>query len=126
MGLYEQQTTNVQRVTSGAGAPGQALKVFSGTQLLTSGPTIVLETVTTGKTLRITDIIFTTDASAPVVIQIQAAGVTIFPCAISTTSNVQAVGLDTQPTATTGQQVQILCGTVSAKTLYYYVAGFEE
>ena len=120
---------SIGRVTAGGPAPGQAVKNYCGITTLTASPqTITLETVTAGKTYIITDIIATTNdtAAGAFLIQIQAAGTPIFQSHINATKGIEAVGLETQPTSTTGQLVTLVipAGTVG-KQVAYNIYGVE-
>ncbi|HLG72146.1 MAG TPA: hypothetical protein VFE42_20700 [Chloroflexota bacterium] len=120
---------SVQRVTAGLIAPGQTVKQFTGKQASsTSGPTTVpLETVTAGKTFIITDIFVGCDSTTAVDIQITAGGSPIFRGHLSTTASIQMAGMETQPNATAGQQVNlVLPQTAAVQQFTFFISGVEQ
>ena len=119
-----------QRSTAGGAAPGQAIKNYVGiTTLTSSAQPIALETVTTGKTYLITDIIATTDdaASGSLLISITSAGTSIFYSHINSTKGIEVPGIETQPVSTAGQAVvlNLPAGTVGKK-IAWNVFGIEQ
>lgn len=121
-------TNNVQRVTSGGLAAGQIKRTYVGstptsTVAVTS---VALSTVTAGKTLYITDVIITTDQTAPLDVQIQAAAVAIYRAAISA----GAGNSGNLVTAITGASTQAITLnipiTTAIQNVTYTVVGFEE
>jgi hypothetical protein len=106
-----------------------AVRKFNGkTATVTTGTTpVVLFTVTTGKTFYLTDLYLATDQTTPLDVQLQAAGAAIMNLGVSTTQPVNLPGIDTQPTATTAQAVQLLLPqTAAAQNVWYFVSGYEQ
>lgn len=116
----------VVRMNAGSVAPGQTLKTFTGTVSIASGATQPLETVTTGKTLYITDIVIGANTATQFLVRIQAAGVDIFDdyCK-GDTGPIQAIGMESQPNAASGTVVQILFAAAAVTTASFFVAGWE-
>jgi hypothetical protein len=118
------------RVTSGPPAAGQTIRKYNGKQATsTSAATpVALYTVTAGKTFYITDIFLSTDqAGTPLDVAIQAAGGNIFNAGVSTTSQVQLAGIDSQPSAAASQAVTLLLPiTTAVQNVWYFIAGFEQ
>jgi len=117
------------RSTAGGPAPGQAAKNYSGTATLSTSAatTIPLETVTTGRTYLITDIVITTTSAAAILAQILANGLQIFGSHINGTKGIEAPGLETQPSATAGQVVSLVIGQVAAAaSVAYNIFGIEQ
>jgi hypothetical protein len=117
----------VFRVNASLPAPGQVQKDYSGTQALSASPTtIVLETVTTGRTYLITDLDFTiSGASGQILVQIQVGGVSVFNGYVNTTKGLECQ-FETGPIALAGQVVQIVVAASAASTLAYNVYGTEQ
>lgn len=117
---------SIARATAGGPAPGQVLKNYSGTVALTgSAQTIPLETVTTGFTYIITDVLITTTNASAQLLQITAAGTPIFQMHAYTSKGIEAPGIETQPTATTGQAVALVVPS-GAGTVAYNIYGVEQ
>lgn len=96
------------RTSAGPPAPGQVAKNYTGTVTLGAAAiTVPLETVTTGRTYYITDMILTT-TSAAILAQLTAATIPLFQAHINSTKGIEAQGIETQPTATTGQAVALV------------------
>jgi len=119
-----------QRFSAGAGALGQALKTYAGKQALSAvGVTsIPLETVTAGKTFFITDIYISHDSALVLDAQITAAGTRIFggPCK-GDTAPIQMPGMETQPSASSGQAVALVLPIAAGPpNVYFYIAGYEQ
>lgn len=102
----------VFRTSAGYTAPGQTAKTFIGKQALSAGgtTTINLYTVAAGKTFLITDIYLSADSAQQLSdVQIQAGGVPIFRAPVKgDTGPVQMPGIETQPTASSGQLVTLV------------------
>lgn len=118
------------RMNAGSVASGQSLKVYSGTIALstTVTTTVALETVASGKQFYVTDIIIGSNSAAPFLVQITAAGTPVFSqyCK-GDTGPIQATGIESQPSATSTQAVNLVFGIVgSATTASYNVSGFEQ
>lgn len=125
------QTSPVQgatgRITAGGPAPGQVLKNYTGTVTLSaSAQSVALETVTTGRSYLITDIMLTQDDTLANLVTIQAAGVAIVTAHVNT-AGFPAPGIESQPTATTGQAVtfNVPAGTVGKK-IAFNIFGIEQ
>lgn len=121
-------TSNVQRVTSGGLAAGQTQRTFVGsTPTITTGATsVALGTVTSGKTLYITDVIITTDQTAPLDVQIQAAAVAIYRAAVSAGAG-NSGDLVTAVKGTSLQAITLNIPTTTAvQNVTYTIVGFEE
>lgn len=124
--IVSQPTTASQRTTAGGPAPGQVAKNYSGTVTLGAGvTTIPLETVTTGRTYFITDTIITSTNSAAILAQLTAATIPILQAHINATKGLEAVGIETQPTATTGQAVALVFPAGTGQ-IAYTVLGIEQ
>lgn len=118
----------VERVNAGYVGVGQSAKVYTGTQLLTAGPiTIPLETVPAGKIFFITDIYISANTATQFSVQITAGGVPVFAgfCK-GDTGPIQMAGMETQPQASAGQQVNLVLGIASVTTAAYYLGGVEQ
>jgi hypothetical protein len=120
--------TSSLRVTAGGIAPGQTAKTFTGKVALSGGgaTTVSLYTVTTGKTLIITDIYLSTDGAQDIGVQIQAAGTAVFYILCRDSAPCQMPGMDTGPIGTTGQAMTIVFPTSTNSNGFYYVAGVEQ
>ena len=125
--------TSVQPVSAGFAAPWQTPKIYTGKQTTstTVATTVTLETVTTGKTFYITDMVISSDApsggSTTVDVRVQTNGVDIFRQGVHNLSPITVPGLETQPNAASGQTVVILLPiTTSVQNVWFFVAGFEQ
>lgn len=120
-------TSGTQRVTCGGPAPGQAAKVYTGTITLTGLTQIVpLETVGTGRTYYATDIIITTTNAAAILVQLASNGIpSLMQAHVNSTKGIEALGIETQPTATTGQVVSIIVPQ-GAGVVAYSIYGIEQ
>ena len=126
--IGQSSNTSVQRVSAGFMAPGQVAKQLAGNLVTTSnGATVTIDTVTTGKTFYITDVVVTSNVSTPLDFQIQSAGVVIFESHVSSTAPINAEGIETQPFATSGQLCRVfVSNSVAASSLNIDVYGFEQ
>ena len=129
--LGNSNPTAVQRSNAGFMAPNQTAKTYTGQVTLSASPTSVsLETVTTGKSFYITDIVIVTDysnATGTLDVQIQAAGAAIFRSGAHNLTPIDAVGLETQPVATTGQAVTLnLAAATTSIHVWYFISGWEQ
>jgi hypothetical protein len=119
------------RVNAGFTANGQTIKTFVVKQALSASATttVPLEAVTTGKTLVITDIYIgwmgTVQAED---VQITAAGTPIFRGVCKgDTAPIQMPGMESQPNASSGQQVNLVFPAVTgAPNGYAFIGGFEQ
>lgn len=116
------------KVSAGFMAPGQSAKNTAGNLSVNAvSATVPINTVTAGKTFYITDMSLTSDSTTAIDVQIQAGGVVIFETHVINTAPCVAMGMETQPFATSGQAVRIFVSNSSTgKSLNYYVAGFEQ
>lgn len=92
---------------------------------------VALETVTSGKTLYITDILLSTDVVSTVQFmdnRLQAAGVDIFRAMTHSLLSVDMPGIQTPPVATTGQAVTLLLPALASGSgnVFYFISGFEQ
>lgn len=119
--------TPTLRINAGGPGVGQSLKVYTGTQSLASGATVTLETVTTGKTFYITDIYVGSNSATQFAVTINAAGSAIFNgfCK-GDTGPIGLMGIETQPSASSGQLVQLVLGTAASTTAAYMICGYEQ
>jgi len=117
------------KVTAGGPASGQAVKNYTGLITLSaSTQAIAIETVAAGKTYFITDIIATTNdsASGSILINISAAGTAIFQSHINSTKGIEAIGIETQPQATSGQAVALnVPAATVGKIIAWNILGYE-
>ena len=118
----------VQKVNAGFMGAGQTAKSAAGQLSVNAvSATITLNTVTTGKSYYITDICFTTDSASAIDVQIKAGSTIIFETHVLSTAPCNAVGIETQPLATTGQVVTLFVSNSSVgKSLGFFVSGFEQ
>lgn len=123
----------VVKQTAGGPAPGQSAKTFTGELNLPAGagtPTQALETVTTGKTLYVTDLSFTADTAQIFRVRLQANGVDIFRgMCKGDTGPIEFPGIETQPQAASGAVVQCVFVTLAGflvTNVEYFVGGFEQ
>jgi endonuclease YncB( thermonuclease family) len=117
------------RITAGPPSAGQTARKYTGkVATVTTGTTpVALFTVTAAKTFYVTDVYLATDQTTPMDVQLQAAAAAILNCGVSTTQPVNLTGIDTQPTASAGQAVQLLLPqTTAVQNLWYYIAGYEQ
>ena len=117
------------RSSAGGPAPGPTQKNYSGSYTMSGATaTIPLETVTTGKSFLITDVAITcSGVTGQALAQIQAAGVTIFSGHLNTTKGIEVPGIETQPTATAGQVVQLaISGGAASAVIAYNIFGIEQ
>ena len=126
-------SSSVQPVSAGYAAPWQTAKTYTGKQATSTSATttVTLETVTSGKSFYITDIMIATDVASGTQIldcQIQAAGTTIFRGPTHNLSPITLPGLETQPFGASTQVVTLLLPQTSsgAVNVYFYIAGFEQ
>ena len=126
-------TQSVQPMSAGFAAPWQTPKIYTGKQITstTVTTTITLETVATGKSYYITDILATSDtpsgAATTIDFRIQTNGVDIFRQGIHNLSPISLPGIETQPNASTGQIVTILLPiTSTVQNVWFFIAGFEQ
>lgn len=120
---------NVQRTNAGFMASGQTAKQYVGkvATSTTVTTTVTLETVTTGKTFYITDVLITSDQNTLLDVRVQAAGTDIFRCACRDIAPIDMTGIETQPYAGSGQIVTILLPvTGSIQNIWFNVFGFEQ
>lgn len=88
---------------------------------------VALGAVTAGKLWLATDIFFSTDAPAPVDIQLQAAGSTIFRKLIQLTAPFDGAGIETQPNGAAGNALALLMqGTPLPQTVVYDIEAIEQ
>jgi hypothetical protein len=123
----------VQRYSAGFMSTGQSAKQYVGlvTTSASVTTTVTLETVTTGKTFYISDILITSDAatgtSTTVDVRIQAAGTDIFRAGVHNLSPIDMTGIETQPFATSTQIVTLLLPIVAATPkIWYVIYGWEQ
>ncbi len=119
----------VQRTNAGFMGLGQTAKQYVGKQATstTAATTIPLETVSVGKSFFITDMLLTNDQNLLLDTRIQAAGVDIFRGACRDIAPISMTGIETQPFATSGQQVTILLPiTTAVQQFYFTILGFEQ
>lgn len=115
------------RTNAGGPAAGQSNKSYTGSTSVATGATVALETVAAGKTLYITDITVYANTATPFTVAIQAAGVTIWQAYCKgDTGPIQVAGIETQPTGTSGQAIQVVFGTAAATTAAWNIAGVEQ
>lgn len=116
----------IARSTAGGPAPGQVLKNYTGTVTLSgSSQTIPLETVTAGRSYLITDVVVTSTNASAILVQITAAGAPIFQAHANSTKGIEAPGIESQPTATTGQAVALVVPSGSG-VVAYNIYGIEQ
>jgi len=124
----------VGKVSAGFMAAGQTAKQYVG-KVATSATLAVtapLETVTAGKTLFLTDMLFATDspsgAATTLDVRVQAAGVDIFRCGVHNIAPISMPGIETQPFATSGQAVTVLLPATPAGVVnvWFNLFGFEQ
>lgn len=124
--------SSVQPISAGSAAPWQTIKTYTGKQLTSAGgiTTVTLETVVTGKSFFITDIFLASEQGSGAQIldcRIQAAGADVFRAPVHNLSPVDMPGLETQPNASSAQQVNLVLPlTTVATNVYFYIAGFEQ
>ena len=120
----------VVKVNAGSVAPGQTLKTFVGKIALsaTVPTTVTLETVTAGKTFYLTDVYLSHDSAAVIDTRVQANGVDIMRAPIKgDTAPLQMTGIESQPSAASGQLVTILYPiTAGPPNAFFNVYGFEQ
>lgn len=118
----------VARMTAGGLAPGQTLKTFnsSGGVSINAGATVALYTVTTGKTLLISDLEISTDSTIPVLWQLKAGAVVIQEGFITNTAPLSAIGIETQDAVAGGVALSLVFGTSAGKNATYKLRGFEQ
>lgn len=123
----------VQKTNAGFLAAGQTAKQYVGKQSTSTTvlTTVTLETVTTGKTFYITDILVYTDsasgAATTLDIRVQAGGVDIFRSGVHNLAPIDMTGIETQPFATSGQVVTVVLPiTAAAQNVWYNIYGFEQ
>lgn len=118
----------VERTNAGYVGPLQSAKVYTGTQALAAGPiTIPLETVPAGKIFFITDIYISANTAVQFAVTINAGGVPIFQgfCK-GDTGAIQMAGMETQPQASAGQQVNLVLGLAAGTIGSYYIGGVDQ
>jgi hypothetical protein len=119
-------TVTSLKTTAGGPAAGQSVKNYCGLFTLTGSPqTFSLETVTTGKTYYITDIVITGSPASAINVQIQAAGVAIFQGYVNATKGLEAIGIETQPFALAGQAVTLVVPAGSG-SVAFNIGGIEQ
>ena len=115
------------RVNAGAVAPGQSLKVYAGTVSVATGATVALETVAAGKTFYVTDISIGGNTATQFLAQIQAAGITIANAYVKgDTAPWVEDGIESQPSASSGQAVTLVLGAAAATISSFNIRGFEQ
>jgi hypothetical protein len=114
--------------TAGGPAPGQTIKSFtsSGGVSINTGATAISYTVTTGKTLFITDIDVSTDSATPILVQLKAGSNVVVEKYISTTCPLELDGIESQPTVASAQVFTLVFPTASGKNGTYFVSGYEQ
>lgn len=119
--------TPTLRVNAGGAAYGQTLKSYTGTQNVATGATITLETVTAGKTFFITDIYVGSNTATQFSVTINSGATAVFNgfCK-GDTGPINLMGIETQPSATSGSVVQLVLGTAAATTAAYMINGYEQ
>jgi hypothetical protein len=119
-------TVTSLKTTAGGPGAGQAAKNYSGLVTLTgSAQTIAIETVTAGRTYYISDIVATSTNASAILLQIQAAGAPIFQAHINATKGIEALGIETQPFAATGQAVTLVIPSGSGQVAFN-IFGYEQ
>lgn len=116
------------RVTAGGAAPGQSIKAFSssGGVPINAGATINVYTVTSGKTLFLTDISVSTDSAASFLFQIKAGAVVIKEGFVSATAPFAFAGIESQPSIGSGVTISIVFPTVVGKNAAFFLSAFEQ
>jgi hypothetical protein len=122
--------SSVQPVSAGYAAPWQTAKAYTGYQALAAtASSFAIETVTTGKTFYITDIVISTDVASGTNtdIQIQAGGTPVFRGSTHSLAPIEAMGLETQPFASSAQAVTLnVAAAATTNHVWFYIAGFEQ
>lgn len=120
--------SGVMKFTAGGAGAAQSIKSWSssGGASISTGLTVISYTVTTGKTLYITDIDVSTDDSSPVLAQLKAGSTVVAERFISTTNSWSSIGIESQPTVGSGVVLTLVLAAASGKNAAYYVGGFEQ
>jgi len=115
------------RVNAGGAAAGQSLKTYVGTQSVTAAITLTLETVTVGKTFYITDIYVGSNTATVFQVTVSAGPTAIFQgfCK-GDTGPISLMGIETQPSASTGTVVTVAFGLAAATTAAFMINGYEQ
>lgn len=118
----------VFRVSAGSAAAGQTIKNFSssGGLSINTGATPTVYTVTTGKTLFITDVYFSTDSATPLLVQVKAGATVILEGYMSTTAPLQIPGVESQKSVGSGVVLSLVFPTVAGKNAAWSIDGFEQ
>jgi len=126
--LTSNTTSAVTKVTAGGAGPGQSIKTFSssGGVSIATGATTISYTVTTGKTLYITDIDVSTSSATAVLVQIKAGSTVIAERYISTTNSWSSIGIESQPTVGSAIVMTLVFGTSSGSSGAYFIGGYEQ
>ncbi len=115
------------RVNAGGAAVGQTLKTYVGTLSVAAAVTLTLETVTPGKTFYITDIYVGSNTATVFPVTVNAGATAVFQgfCK-GDTGPISLMGIETQPSASSGTVVQLLLGAAAATTCAFMVNGYEQ
>ena len=121
---------NIVKTNAGYLAPGQTNVSTTGqvATLTTGAKTVPLRTVTAGKTYMMTDLYVFCDvaANAPLLIQVQVAGTTVFYGYCSQNAPLAMPGIETQINGAAGQQVNlILAQTTAVQNVAFYAGQVE-
>jgi hypothetical protein len=103
-------------------------KPFTGSFTVQAGAqtTQNLTTVTTGKTLRITDIFVSSNSATSEQVSLQANGVTIWTGWVSSSSPLELSGLKKGPSASSGQALTLIApANAATQGIAYYIGSFE-